>query len=155
MANATTALKRPLTSTAKIKEVAQKKNVPSDWLFGMHLTLDGYGGDFAQLNDMDLVFTALSELPELLDMHKIITPYVVRAEANNKKDEGGYSGFVMIAESHISIHTFPHRGFVSIDVYTCQGELNVKTCVAYFKRTFGIRRFEQHVIRRGRNYGRS
>jgi len=30
----------------------------------------------------------------------------------------------MIAESHISFHTFPKRGFVTIDVYTCQNELD-------------------------------
>lgn len=122
-------------------------------LFGSHLTLDGYGADRSALNNMDLVFTALNDLPEILDMTKIMTPYVIRYEGNDKKDAGGYSGFVMIAESHISIHTFPGKGFVTIDVYTCQGELNVATCNAYFKKIFGVKNWEQHLIKRGRKYG--
>ncbi len=122
-------------------------------LFGTHWTLDGYGADARSLNNMDLVFSALNDLPEILDMHKIITPYVIRFDGNDKKDAGGYSGFVMIAESHISIHTFPDKGFVTIDVYTCQGELDVKTCRAYFGKHFGIKTFEENVIKRGLKYG--
>lgn len=103
---------------------------------------------------MDVVFSALNDLPEILDMHKITTPYVVRFDGNHKKDAGGYSGFVMIAESHISIHTFPDRGFVTIDVYTCQGDLNTKACEAFFRERFGVGQWEKHVIQRGRHYGR-
>lgn len=127
-----------------------KSNEP---LFGSHVTLDGYGADPRSLNSMDLVFTALNDLPEILDMTKIITPYVIRFDGNDKKDAGGYSGFVMIAESHIAIHTFPEKGFVTIDVYTCQGDLDAKTCSAYFKKIFGVKTWEQHVIKRGRKYG--
>jgi S-adenosylmethionine decarboxylase len=33
--------------------------------------------------------------------------------------EGGVSGFVLLAESHISIHTWPEHGYAAIDIYTC------------------------------------
>lgn len=125
----------------------------SETLFGSHVTLDGYGADRRALNSMDLVFTALNDLPEILDMNKIMTPYVIRFDGNNKKDAGGYSGFVMIAESHIAIHTFPDKGFVTIDVYTCQGSLDAALCSAYFKKIFGVKSWEQHLIKRGRKYG--
>lgn len=82
--------------------------------FGVHLMLDGYGADAAQLDSMDAVFRCLHELPGKLHMHTITTPYVVRVGGNETKDPGGLSGFVMIAESHISIHTFPGDKFVSI-----------------------------------------
>ena len=146
----------PITKTAVANRtaVATAKKTPADPLFGTHLTLDGYYADPVVLSDMDQIFAALNDLPGLLGMHKLTTPYVVRAYSNDKKDAGGYSGFVMIAESHISIHTFPGRSFVSIDVYTCQGDLDVKTAVAYFEKIFGVRSWEQHVIRRGRQYGK-
>lgn len=32
---------------------------------------------------------------------------------------GGVSGVLMLAESHISIHTWPERGFVAVDVFMC------------------------------------
>lgn len=45
---------------------------------------------------------------------------VYYAASNDKKGPGGWSGFAVIQESHISIHTFPERGFLSADVYTCR-----------------------------------
>lgn len=124
-------------------------------IFGTHLTLDGYGADTARLSDMHLVFRSLDELPGLLKMKKITTPYVVYFPGNNKKDSGGYSGFVMIAESHISVHTFPRNKFVSIDVYTCQGELDVPRTINYFRKIFGIKEVEKHVIKRGFKFYRA
>jgi S-adenosylmethionine decarboxylase len=32
---------------------------------------------------------------------------------------GGVSGFVLLAESHISIHTWPEHHYAAIDIYTC------------------------------------
>ncbi len=120
--------------------------------FGSHFTLDGYGCSEEKLADMDLVFEVLERLPGHLGMHKIITPYVVKAAGNDKKDPGGYSGFVMIAESHISIHTFPKKRFVSIDVYTCQGDLDTAKAKAFFQEAFQIEEFEEHRITRGTKY---
>ena len=33
----------------------------------------------------------------------------------------GLSGTVVIAESHLSIHTWPERGYAAVDIYTCGG----------------------------------
>jgi S-adenosylmethionine decarboxylase len=138
-------LRRPAeTVTPARKRIAEP--------FGTHLTLDGYGCGPDALNSMETVFASLRDLPDLLNMHRITTPYVVQCAGNDKKDPGGFSGFVMIAESHISVHTFPAKGFVSIDVYTCQGSLNVPFVKAYFASLFGISEFETHVVRRGRRY---
>ena len=75
--------------------------------FGVHLTLDGYGGCQHLLGDGKHVLACLNELPERLGMHKIAEPSLVEMGDLSPKDPGGVSGFVMIAESHISIHTFP------------------------------------------------
>lgn len=122
--------------------------------FGVHLTLDGYGADRGSLDNMDKVFACLTELPAGLGMKTITTPYVVRIGANEKKDPGGLSGFVMIAESHISIHTFPEDRFVSIDVYTCQNELDTDKVVAYFTKAFSLEHAETNLIIRGKDWGR-
>lgn len=132
----------------KVSETKLKSKIETE-NFGVHLMLDAYFGDHDKLNDMDLVFTVLDELPDLLGMHKIITPYVVRASANDKKDPGGYSGFVMIAESHISIHTFPKKGFASVDVYTCQSKLDTKKICNYFEQQFGFKELEIRDTKRG------
>jgi len=49
----------------------------------------------------------------------------------------GVSGVVVIAESHITIHTWPEYGYAAIDVFTCGGEamprLAVDECIHRFK----------------------
>ena len=90
------------------------------------------------LADADHIRARLSELPELLGMHKLIEPIVVEVGELSDKDPGGLSGYVLIAESHISIHTFPLRGFVSADVYTCQNSLDAERIRRYFEEAFGL-----------------
>jgi S-adenosylmethionine decarboxylase len=88
--------------------------------FGEHLTIDGYGGSLERLSDKSIVLKTLQELPRILSMHALSDAQVFEAKGNEKKDPGGWSGYVIIMESHISLHTFPKRGFLSADVYTCQ-----------------------------------
>ncbi len=120
--------------------------------FGEHLTIDGYGGDKDLLNNEGVVLKALNELPDILGMHTLIQPQVVFAPSNDVKDPGGWSGFVIIAESHISIHTFPLRGFVSIDAYTCQNGLDTQKIENYFKEIFLLKELETNFIIRGTKY---
>ncbi|NQV88007.1 MAG: adenosylmethionine decarboxylase [Parcubacteria group bacterium] len=120
--------------------------------FGEHITLDGYGGNEGLLDDKQLVRKCLEELPGLLGMKKLSDPEVYRAEDNGKKDPGGYTGVVIIDESHISIHTFPKRGFVSIDVYTCKNGLDKDFITNYFKQKFDLQEVETNFIKRGLKY---
>ena len=120
--------------------------------FGEHLTIDGYGGSSERLNDRELVFACLSELPGQLGMHPLDAPVVYSAPDNGIKDPGGWSGFVVIAESHISIHTFPKRRFVSVDAYTCQNGLDRKFIEDYFRERFELKEVELNFIIRGKKY---
>lgn len=120
--------------------------------FGEHLTIDGYNGDQNLLDDKDLIFKMLDELPGLLDMHKLTEPVIKQASGNDGKDPGGWSGFVMILESHISIHTFPKRGFVSADFYTCMNGMNVEFIKKYFMDSFKLKDMETNFIKRGTRY---
>lgn len=151
-------LKRKKESFELSKNLIRQKNnnqlkpKKSGAIFGVHLTIDGYMGDYKLLNDMSIVFKLLNELPEKIGMHKMMPPYVVYSPPLSKKDSGGYSGFVMIVESHISIHTFPGKRFVSIDVYTCKNRLPVQFVVDYFKDAFKLEETEVHEIRRGQKF---
>lgn len=120
--------------------------------FGVHLTLDGYGGSKQRLADREHVRACLYDLPDRLGMHKLIEPMVVEVDHLSDKDPGGLSGYVLIAESHISIHTFPLRGFVSADVYTCQSTLDTEAICRYFVEAFALQDLETHLVRRGTRY---
>ncbi|PIU78283.1 MAG: adenosylmethionine decarboxylase [Candidatus Moranbacteria bacterium CG06_land_8_20_14_3_00_43_56] len=131
-----------------------KRGAGETCTFGVHLTLDGYGGNPEKLNDPELVRKALDELPGKMGMEKMTEPVVHYAEPRNMKDSGGYSGFVMIVESHISIHTFPKKKFVSIDAYTCRDEMDKDTAVKYFKEMFDLEDTEVRFFKRGLKFPR-
>lgn len=128
-----------------------KHNAP----FGVHITLDGYNGCPARLSDFDHIKQCLSELPTQLGMHKLVEPTVLEVGELSLKDPGGITGFVLIAESHISIHTFPRRGFLSADVYTCQGTLKKQWIRSFFARSFGLKDIETNYLIRGSCYPKS
>ncbi|MEI6022718.1 MAG: S-adenosylmethionine decarboxylase [bacterium] len=120
--------------------------------FGEHFMLDGYGGDITLLNSKALVLGALNDLPEKLGMKKLAQPVVYFAEDLSQKDPGGWSGFVVIAESHISIHTFAARGFVSIDAYTCKNGMDCTFIEKYFVDLFKLKNTETNFVKRGTRY---
>ena len=119
---------------------------------GWHLTLDGYGGDPARLGNPELVRTWLDTLPETLGMTKLIEPCLVEVGARSEKDPGGVTGFVLIAQSHLSLHTFPRRGFVSADVFTCQDHLDHEPIRQSLIETFRLGDVESNLIVRGTRY---
>lgn len=120
--------------------------------FGVHLTLDGYGGSARLLADADHVLACLGELPDRLGMHKLADPVLVEVGQLGPKDPGGVTGFVIIAESHISIHTFPLRGFVSADVYTCKNTMDTEQICQYFIDAFALQDLEVNLVKRGTRY---
>jgi S-adenosylmethionine decarboxylase len=120
--------------------------------FGVHLTLDGYGGSPDRLGDPSAVRAWLDELPEILGMTKLADPVLVEVGRRSEKDSGGITGFVLIAESHISIHTFPGRRFASADVYTCQNRLDQDWPLKYFRVVFELESIEHNLIIRGTQY---
>ena len=120
--------------------------------FGEHVTFDGYNGSYAALNDKLCVHNALVDLAAWLGMKPLSEPAVYFAEGNDAKDPGGWTGFLVIQESHISIHTFPARGFVSADVYTCKNGMDIQQIIDFLTGRFRITDHEVNFIKRGMKY---
>src|SRR5215831_17446170 len=118
--------------------------------FGPHLMLDGYGCDKGKLQDLNLIYRILDELPTRIGMTKIMPPYVFKY-SGLKPEDWGLSGFVLIAESHISIHTFPEKNFVSVDIFSCK-HFDTEFARDYLKRTFGMTKVESTVLDRGTEF---
>lgn len=116
----------------------------------MHLIIDGYRGNKDKLQDRELVYGVLDEYPDQIKMTKIMPPYVFRY-VGVKPEDWGISGFVLIAESHISIHTFPEKGYVNIDIFSCK-EFDPEQAKQYIKDQLGLGYVESRVIQRGLEY---
>ena len=116
----------------------------------MHLTIDGFGGDRELLSSEMLVRDLLDRFPGEINMTKISVPNVFQYSGVNPED-WGITGFVIIAESHISVHTFPERGYVWVDIFSCK-EFEAPGAVDRIVDTFGLTHVTEHILERGLEY---
>ena len=122
--------------------------------FGEHLIFDAYGCNPEKLNNMELCYDVLNTLVKMAEMKQMTPPMVIKSEGNltlGGKDPGGFTGFVIIEESHISIHTFAKRGFVTIDLYSCK-EFPSEGIIEYLKETFEAKDADVLKLQRGLKY---
>lgn len=62
---------------------------------------------------------------------------------------GGYSGVCIIAESHVTIHTWPEYGYAAIDLFTCGPNMNMDAGLEVLKRYFSPKILECQEVQRG------
>jgi len=122
-------------------------------MFGPHLILEAYGCPQSNLADLSRVSDILDNYPTQLNMTKIMPPYVFTYRGT-VEDDWGVSGIVLIAESHISIHTFPDKQFVTLDIFSCR-EFDVEQAVKYFCDVFEPERYDKELLMRGREFPKS
>ena len=79
---------------------------------GVHVILDLYNCDPEILNDKEKIEQILT------NSAKIANATIVSTHFREFKPQG-VTGVVVVAESHISIHTWPELGYAAVDVYTC------------------------------------
>jgi S-adenosylmethionine decarboxylase len=61
----------------------------------------------------------------------------------------GVSGVVIIAESHISIHSWPEYGYAAVDFFTCGETVDPAKAAEYMKQQLGSKRVDIKELRRG------
>jgi len=113
----------------------------------MHLVIDGYRGDSGRMWDADLIRQFLYDLPDTMGMTRITEPSVLEYHAP-KSEDSGISGFVIIAESHISVHTFPRRDHVNVDIFSCQ-PFDSDLALSRVKALFALEEVETWHLERG------
>ncbi len=96
---------------------------------GAHILLDLHGADPASLRDSALIEEAFRRCVEasgatLLHIH-----------THEFEENGGISGVAVLAESHISIHTWPESGFAALDVFMC-GNTAPEACIPILRDAF-------------------
>jgi S-adenosylmethionine decarboxylase len=120
--------------------------------FGPHLTLDLIGCPREILADLPLHFRYLKELPPLIDMTPITQPYVFPYEGLVPTDRG-ITGVIIIAESHISIHSFEEKGWCYIDLFSCRG-FDTEKAIAITKEFFNPTECVARLVERGIGFPR-
>ncbi len=137
----TTAVSAELASES-VAQVAKDYFVERDGqkFAGMHLLIDIWGAsslDSPELIDKTLCDGALAAGATILHSH-----------FHHFSPNGGVSGVVVLAESHISIHTWPERNFAALDIFMC-GECDPYKVIPFLQAAFDPTTVEVDEQRRG------
>ena len=116
----------------------------------MHLIIDGFGANPRMLESEELIYQLLDHYPSQIGMTKVAPPQVFRY-VGSKPEDWGISGFVIIAESHISIHTFPERRYVNIDIFSCK-DFDPEQAIRDLKARFELPQLKTCLLSRGLEY---
>ncbi len=118
--------------------------------FGVHLTIDIENCDEKKLVDNKFIYGLLDGLPAQINMCSITRPYVIEYKDKWAKISG-LTGFVIIATSHISIHTFPDNQYTFFDIFSCK-HFETKSIIDYIKKQFDSDKVTVNVIKRGKHF---
>jgi S-adenosylmethionine decarboxylase len=94
---------------------------------GTHLIIDLW--DAEHLDDRDRIETAL------IDAVRAAGATLLHIHLHKFSDGGGVSGVAVLAESHISVHTWPEKKYAAFDVFMC-GEAEPKKALSVLKAAF-------------------
>lgn len=107
---------------------------------GIHLIAEFWGGkiieDAKKIKDI-LLKTAKVSHNTLLSV-KI-----------HKFSPQGITGFILLAESHIAIHTWPEMNYVAIDIFSCGTKGEPRKGLKYLKKVFQPKKVQVREIKRG------
>src|SRR5215472_724208 len=107
---------------------------------GVHLIIDLY--DAHRLDDIDHIEATLRRAVDaaratLLHIH-----------LHHFEPNGGVSGVAILAESHISIHSWPEASYAALDVFMC-GKADPDKCVPVLREAFCPKRVAVSELSRG------
>ncbi len=114
-----------------------------------HMLLDLHGCRRDALEDVRLVEETLRKLSDMMETRIIAGPVVVHYVGGEGSPSGqGVSGFVVVAESHIAIHTDITTDYVSVDVYSCK-EFDQERVERFLVELFQAKQVERRFMVRG------
>ena len=108
---------------------------------GMHLLVDLWGA--SNLDDPAHIDGALREAAI------VAGATILHSHFHHFTPNGGVSGVVVLAESHISIHTWPERNFAAVDIFMC-GACDPHLTIPILRGAFTPSRVDLDEQRRGR-----
>ena len=102
-----------------------------------HLLLELYGCDYEKLNDESFLRCTLNRAAKLANA-------TVLNLISNKFEPQGVTAIALLAESHISIHTWPESKYSAVDIFTCGQNMLPELASQYLLEALKV---EEHSLR--------
>lgn len=111
-------------------------------ILGRHLIVEYSDCDRGILDNLDRLEA------DLKDAARKAGATIVRSVFHRYNPQG-LSGVVVIAESHLSIHTWPEYGYAAVDFFTCGDSVDPYLAFEYMKTQLGARNAQVSEVKRG------
>ncbi|SDF84390.1 S-adenosylmethionine decarboxylase [Sporolituus thermophilus DSM 23256] len=111
-------------------------------VIGKHLTVDMYGCSFEVLDDLEFVKSAM--ITAVKEANMTLLDF-----SSYKFEPQGLTALALLAESHMSIHTYPELGYAAVDVFTCGDHSRPDKAVAVLKSFLKPEKTKTTNIKRG------
>jgi S-adenosylmethionine decarboxylase len=115
-------------------------------MIGRHLLADLYGILPGRLDDVALLRRCLEGAAAECGLTPVAPPALHRFPG------GGVTGFLMLAESHIALHTYPEHGYLALDIFSC-GAADPCRALAIFRDLLQPREERVRLAPRGEEVG--
>lgn len=109
---------------------------------GCHVLVEFYQADETVLNDLPMI-------REIMETAAVKASATVISSHFHPFSPQGISGVVIIAESHITIHTWPEKRYAAVDIFTCGDHLKPKAAVDYLKERLDSAQVSVVELKRG------
>ncbi|WP_022850092.1 adenosylmethionine decarboxylase [Limisalsivibrio acetivorans] len=109
---------------------------------GRHILVELYGCEEDILSNTKLIQQEMENAADIAGATRVgsnfhtFSPY-------------GVSGVVVIAESHLTIHTWPELGYAALDLFTCGDSVNPWTAFEHLEKVFKAYKVQTQEIKRG------
>ena len=109
---------------------------------GKHLICEYYGCSSSLLNDVARIQTLMRE-------GAISAGATVVDERFHVFEPHGVSGVVVIAESHLTVHTWPEYGYAAVDIFTCGEQIDPQHAADFIQKALQSDRCDVPLLKRG------
>ena len=131
------------TAASPSSDADPASNAEPRSLLGRHLMLEVYDCPRNYLDSPDQIRQLLVDAASEAGATVIDTVF-------HRFTPQGVSGVVVIAESHLAIHTWPELGCAAIDMFSCSPQIDLSHIGEHLARQLRARRIDAKVVERGR-----
>lgn len=111
-------------------------------MMGKHYIAEFYDCCSNTLNGVD-------KIKEIMQQAAILSGATIIESKFHKFSPQGVSGVILIAESHLSIHTWPEYNYAAFDLFSCSSAIDPQICIDYLQKELSSNNLTVKMIERG------
>lgn len=109
---------------------------------GTHHLVEFFGCCVQSINSREVIREAMLAAAE-------VAKATVVADVFHEFNPYGMSGVVVIAESHIAVHSWPEHGCASVDIFTCSEDMDPLAAIDFLRERFKAEGVQVKMLSRG------